>query len=97
MTARVISAKQAQSLGLVSHCSDEPLQQAQTLTAELATRSPDAVLASKRLVNAMYKQSALTLYKEKAWQVKLMLGRNRKLALKKAKVAATEFSKRQFG
>lgn len=96
MTARVISAEQAQALSLVSHCSDEPLEQAQALAAELAMRSPDAVLASKRIINAMYQQSALTLYKEKAWQVKLMLGRNRKLALKKAKVAATEFSKRQF-
>ena len=96
MTARIIDGEQAKTLGLVSHISDTPLMHAQTLAAELATRSPDAVLASKRIVNAMYQQSALTLYKEKAWQIKLMLGRNRKLALKKAKASATEFGKRQF-
>lgn len=96
MSACIIDGTQAQKLGLVSHVSDSPLARAQTLASEFAQRSPDAVLASKRIVNAMYQQSALTLYKEKAWQVKLMLGRNRKLALKKVKASATEFGKRQF-
>lgn len=100
MSARVIDAEEGQRLGLISHCSDAPLQHAQILAAEFAERSPDAVLASKRIINAMYQQSALTLYQEKIWQVKLMLGYNRKLALKKAKDqasnTATEFAKRQF-
>lgn len=96
MSARVVEAKQAHQLGLISHCSDLPLMHAQTLADEFAQRSPDAVLASKRIVNAMYHQSALTLYQEKLWQVKLMLGRNRKLALKKVKHTATVFAKRQF-
>ena len=96
MTARMLNGEQACALGLVSHCHETPLIQAQELAAELAQRSPDAVLASKRIVNAMYQQSALTLYKEKLWQMKLMLGRNRKLALKKAKIATTEFGRRQF-
>lgn len=96
MTARIINADEGQQLGLISHCSASPLAQAQTLAAEIAERSPDAVLASKRMVNAMYQQSALTLYQEKIWQVKLMLGRNRKLALSKVKEARTAFSNRQF-
>lgn len=96
MSARTIDAEQGQKLGLISHCSDSPLEQAQILAAEFAERSPDAVLASKRIVNAMHQQSSLTIYKEKAWQLKLMLGRNRKLAVKKAKQAGTVFTKRQF-
>jgi enoyl-CoA hydratase/carnithine racemase len=96
MSARLIEAQQAEQLGLITHCSESPLADAQTLAAEFAQRSPDAVLASKRIVNAMYQQSAVTLYQEKMWQIKLMLGRNRKLALKKAKQAGTEFAKRQF-
>lgn len=96
MSARIIDGEIAKQLGLVSHCSHEPLTQAQLLATEFAERSPDAVLASKRIVNAMYQQSATTLYQEKLWQVKLMLGRNRKLALKKAKHSATLFAKRQF-
>ena len=96
MSARIIEATEAKSLGLISHCSDLPLEHAQTLAAEFAMRSPDAVLASKRVINAIYQQSAVTLYQEKLWQIKLMLGRNRKLALKKVKQASTEFGKRQF-
>ncbi|MGO1513175.1 MAG: crotonase/enoyl-CoA hydratase family protein, partial [Psychrobacter sp.] len=69
MTARIIDASEAKELGLVSHCSESPLEQAQTLAAEFSERSPDAVLASKRVINAMHHQSAITLYKEKMWQL----------------------------
>ncbi len=96
MTARIVEATEGQALGLVTHCTETPLEQAQQLAEELAERSPDAVLASKRVINAMHHQSALVLYKEKMWQMKLMLGRNRKLALRKAKQASTVFGKRQF-
>ncbi len=96
MTARMVDGTQGQQLGLVSHISDTPLEQAQEMAYEFAERSPDAVLASKRVINAMYEQSALTLYKEKVWQLKMMLGHNRKVALKKAKEASTTFAKRQF-
>jgi len=96
MSARIIDANKGKELGLISHCSEAPLEQAQKLAAEFAERSPDAVLASKRVINAMYDQPAKTLYKEKTWQLKMMLGRNRKLALRKAKQASTLFAKRQF-
>ncbi|WP_230657831.1 crotonase/enoyl-CoA hydratase family protein [Psychrobacter sp. I-STPA10] len=96
MSARMIEGQEAHQLGLVTHVSDEPLAYATQLAEELSSRSPDAVLASKRMINQMYAQSALTLYQEKFWQLKLMLGYNRKLALKKARDAATKFRKRQF-
>lgn len=96
MTARILPAEQAHKLGLISHIDDEPMQYATQLATELATRSPDAVLASKRVVNKMYAQSPITLYQEKLWQIKLMLGNNRKLALKKVKDASVSYGKRQF-
>lgn len=96
MSARVVDGMQAEQYGLVSHCSSSPLMQAQDLADELIKRSPDAVLASKRVINAMYQQSVGTLYQEKLWQIKLILGRNRKLALKKAKQASIRFTQRQF-
>lgn len=96
MSARIMDAEQGKALGLISHCSESPLEHAQQLAAEFAERSPDAVLASKRIINAMYQQSAVTLYQEKVWQLKVMLGRNRKLALKKSKQAGTVFANRQF-
>lgn len=96
MSARIIHAQEAHRLGLVTHLQEEPLAYAQTLATEFATRSPDAVLASKRIINRMYAQSSLTLYQEKYWQLKLMLGTNRKKALKKAKDASIRYAQRQF-
>ncbi|MGO1376201.1 MAG: crotonase/enoyl-CoA hydratase family protein, partial [Psychrobacter sp.] len=54
MSARIIDADEAQALGLVSHCGDNPLEQAKQLATEFSERSPDAVLASKRIINAMH-------------------------------------------
>ncbi|WP_434352713.1 crotonase/enoyl-CoA hydratase family protein [Psychrobacter sp. HD31] len=96
MTARVIEAQEAKEVGLITHVDDAPLEKAMLLAEELKTRSPDAVLASKRVVNRMFKQPATTLYQEKVWQMKLMLGKNQKLAVKKAKDSSIEFLKRQF-
>jgi enoyl-CoA hydratase/carnithine racemase len=48
-TARVLSGREAHELGLVTHVKDDPLSTARTLAAEVASRSPDAVRAAKRL------------------------------------------------
>lgn len=96
MSARMFDAQSAKTNGFVSHLSDTPKVLADTLIAEFNTRSPDAILAVKRLVHARHTTSALTLYQEKLWQIKLLLGNNRKLALKKAKDTSVEFLKRQF-
>lgn len=96
MSARIIDAVEGKQMGLISHCDESPLEHAKLLAEEFAQRSPDAVLASKRIINSMYGQSALTLYLEKVWQIKLMLGHNRKLALRKVKQASTVFASRQF-
>lgn len=96
MTADIIDGKQAYAYQLVTQLSDDPLRDASQLAYRISQRSPDAVLASKRIVNAMLKQSACTLYQEKYWQLKLILGKNRPLAIKKAKDASVAFAKRQF-
>lgn len=96
MTARMFDGEQALAYGVVTHLSDTPMDTAKTLAAELASRSPDAVLASKRIINAMHHTSAITLYQEKLWQIKLLLGHNRKLAVKKAKDDTVTFLTRQF-
>lgn len=97
MSARLIDGQAAKEFGLVSHLSDTPLEYALTLANEITNRSPDAVLAAKRLINGMYQQSSYKLYQEKLWQIKLLLGNNRKIALKKAKDESLQFIKRQFG
>lgn len=96
MTARIFDGEKALNYGLVSHLNEQPLEQAKSLADEIATRSPDAVLASKRIINAMYQQKSCTLYQEKLWQIKLLLGHNQKRAIKKAKDKSVEFLQRQF-
>ena len=96
MSARVFDGQQACDYGVVSHLSDTPMAVAKNLVTELSNRSPDAVLASKRIINAMYHTPATTLYQEKLWQIKLLLGQNRKLAVKKAKDETVKFIGRQF-
>ena len=96
MTARLFDGQQALQYGVVTHVSDTAMDDAKTLVTALSSRSPDAVLASKRIINAMYHTDASTLYQEKWWQIKLLLGKNRQLAVKKAKDETVKFIQRQF-
>jgi len=50
-TARVISGVEAKELRLATHVSDDPYRDAHALAREIASRSPDAVRAAKRLWN----------------------------------------------
>lgn len=50
MTGRVLEAEEALSLGLVTRIAEDPLAAARAMAAGLATRSPDALAATKALV-----------------------------------------------
>jgi len=50
-TGRVISGEEAFRLGLATHLSETPLVDAMKLAREIATKSPEAVRAAKRLLN----------------------------------------------
>jgi enoyl-CoA hydratase/carnithine racemase len=50
-TGRMISGEEAGRLGLATHVTPDPLQDALTLAAGIAGRSPDAVRAAKQLFN----------------------------------------------
>ncbi|WP_049237434.1 crotonase/enoyl-CoA hydratase family protein [Moraxella canis] len=96
MTAEMMDAPTAKDYGLLTHISDDPVQMAVSLTDAIKARSPDAVLAAKRVMDVAQRQDYLALYQEKLWQIKLMLGANRKLSIKKAKDDTVQFIKRQF-
>ena len=97
MTARIVSGREAHALGLVTHLADDPLAAAEALAAEIAARSPDAVLACKRVLDAMHAVSPRrALWREKWWQVKLLLGRNSAIARQRAKSPDTPYAPRQF-
>ena len=50
-TGRMVSGEEAVQLGLATHVSDTPLDDALALAAEIATNAPDAIRAAKRLLN----------------------------------------------
>lgn len=54
MTARVMSGAEALDEGLVTRMADDPHAAAMAFARELAARSPDAVRASKTLVDALW-------------------------------------------
>jgi len=53
-TARVVSGVEAKELRLATHVSDDPYRDAHALAREIASRSPDAVRAAKRLWNEAF-------------------------------------------
>jgi len=52
-TSREFSASEAQGWGLVTHLDDDPHARAMAIAREIASRSPQAVRASKRIFNAV--------------------------------------------
>jgi len=50
-TARMVEAEEALRIGLTTHVADDPLAKATELATEIASKSPDAVRAAKRLLN----------------------------------------------
>jgi len=84
MTAQVISAQTALDYGLITHVSNDPLQQAMQLIGKITERSPDAVAAVKKLYHQNWlKPEWLMLARESYYQVKILLGKNQNRALKK--------------
>lgn len=96
LTARIFDANYAKQIGLVTHLSETPLQQAQALAEEMLQRSPDALAAAKQVLDAMEHEPRKSLRLEKIWQLKLLLGKNSQLARKKDKQPEVQFVPRQF-
>ncbi|CAM4355395.1 crotonase/enoyl-CoA hydratase family protein [Acinetobacter pragensis] len=96
LTARIFDARYAKDIGLVTHLAESPLAQAQALAAEMLNRSPDALAAVKRVLDAMEHSPNKSLRLEKIWQLKLLLGKNSKLARKKDKNPEVQFLPRQY-
>jgi enoyl-CoA hydratase/carnithine racemase len=97
LTARVFDGQYAKDIGLVTHVSAEPLAMAEQLAEELLQRSPDALLAGKRVLDAMAHTPSRALRLEKIWQLKLLLGKNSRIARTRAKKPETPYNPRQFG
>ncbi|MDA3628947.1 crotonase/enoyl-CoA hydratase family protein [Saccharopolyspora sp. WRP15-2] len=98
MTAEVFDGTKAHELGLVTEVGNDPHAAAVELAEQLATRSPDSVAATKRLFQRVWHVSPWQAFRwESAYQLRLLLGANHKIARKaNAGKAVAEFAKRTF-
>lgn len=80
MTAKFIDGTQAQSAGLITHVSDNPLEQAQNLADEISQQSPDTIAAVKKLYNKSWLgRAGSALMRESFYQLKIIMGKNSKI------------------
>jgi enoyl-CoA hydratase/carnithine racemase len=71
-TGRIFSAQEALSYGLATRLTDDPRKAALDTAREIAGKSPDAIRAAKRLLNALSVDPAPALLAESVEQMKLM-------------------------
>src|SRR5215469_10143826 len=75
-TGRVFSAQEAMSYGLATRICDDPRAAAMEVAREIASKSPDAIRAAKRLLNNLSVDPAAALLAESVEQQKLLGGPN---------------------
>lgn len=84
MTGRILNAEEAKQLGLVTHISDAPQQKAEQLIEEIRNRSPDAVAASKFLLQDAWRAlDSAALSAERLWQRKVMTTKNQRISVQR--------------
>ena len=82
-TGRILNGEEAKAIGLVTHVADDPLAAALALAEEIASKSPDAVRAGKRLYETSWHADARTgLELESALQMELIGSANQIEAVK---------------
>lgn len=82
MTGRVFSGSEGAEYGLISRLSDQPLAEAQALAETIASKSPDAIAASKYLFKKTWKKDTrAALLWERIIQLRLLGRRNQRAAM----------------
>ena len=82
MTAELMDGNKALELGLATAVSETPREAANEMAAELRERSPDAVAAVKRLYRKSWNRRPGTwLARESAYQVRVIAGKNQRIAV----------------
>lgn len=71
-TGKIINAEEAARLGLVTHVTEKPHEEAMILAREIASKNPDAIRAAKKLLNeAWHGDSARGLLMESELEMKV--------------------------
>lgn len=73
-TGRIISGTEAQVLGLATRVSTNPLEEARALAAVIASRSPDAIRAGKRLLNGASPVDAASVLMAESQEQQRLIG-----------------------
>jgi enoyl-CoA hydratase/carnithine racemase len=73
-TGRIFSGEEAVGLGLATRLAAEPLAEALEMAREIAQKSPDAIRAGKRLLNAAMNHSAAELLLAESVEQKALIG-----------------------
>lgn len=82
MTAKVVDSQYALNKGLVTHVSDQPMQQAKELAQELVNRNPDTIAHIKQFYRrAWHHNDRKTLASETCRQIQIIMGKNQKIAV----------------
>jgi enoyl-CoA hydratase/carnithine racemase len=81
-TGRIFSAQEALNYGLATRVSDDPLAEAFAVAGEIASKSPEAIRAAKRMLNNLAVDPGPALLAESAEQTKLMGGANQREAVR---------------
>ncbi|WP_144392787.1 crotonase/enoyl-CoA hydratase family protein [Pleionea sediminis] len=85
MTSKIIGAEEALSLGLVTKISDAPESDSLSLANELLQRSPDTNKEIKRLYHQVWCRKERRILASETWrQWKILMGKNQKIAVKRA-------------
>lgn len=82
MTGRVIDAREALLLGLITELKEDPLQRARDLAAQLSEKSPDALAGIKKVIQENWNANDTdALARERRIQSKILLGKNQRIAM----------------
>ncbi|WP_432731420.1 crotonase/enoyl-CoA hydratase family protein [Variovorax sp. W6] len=85
-TGRIFSGEEALRIGFATRVSADPLADALRMAREIALKSPDAIRAGKRLLNASLSQSAAELLLAESVEQKALIGSPNQVEAVKANI-----------
>jgi enoyl-CoA hydratase/carnithine racemase len=85
-TGRIFSGEEALQIGFATRLSADPLAEALQMAHEIAGKSPDAIRAGKRLLNASLAQSAAELLMAESVEQKALIGSGNQIEAVKANI-----------
>ncbi|GAA5192107.1 crotonase/enoyl-CoA hydratase family protein [Ferrimonas gelatinilytica] len=92
MSADSVDAEQAKAMGLVTDLAADPMALARSRMAQLMERSPDALAATKRLFRRHGVPGQGRVMAAESWsQLRLLLGRNQRIATARSQGKSREY------